>query len=252
MSEIVSRDIIGTAVSITDYEGVLDRIDAAVDERERIFICCTPASSLVFARRDRDLRNALGTATVVTPDGMGVVWAARLLGESIRDRVYGPDLMLAQFARAERAGQGMYLFGGFNDDALAQLRAALEARFPKLRIVGAESPPHKPQTTEEEAATVSAINSSGADVVWVGLGSPKQEVWMKRMRDRLEAPVLCGVGAAFDFHAGRVSQAPSWMQSSGLEWLFRLSRDPLRLGRRYLMTLPHFVLLVALQRLRRN
>lgn len=244
------RTIVGTAVSITDYDGVLDAFDDAISQDERIFVCCTPASSLMFARRDPSLADALAAAQIVTPDGMGVVYAAHLLGESISDRVYGPDLMLAQLERAASAGTPTFLFGGHDEDALDELTRTLPARFPGLKIVGGESPPHRPPTDAEAAATAAAINASGARIVWVGLGSPKQELWMHANRAVLEAPVLCGVGAAFDFVIGRVDQAPHWMQSRGLEWLYRLIKDPVRLGRRYLFTLPAFVFAVAAQRMR--
>ena len=244
------REIIGTAVSITDYDEVLDAIDTALELGTRSYVCCTPASSLIFARDDRALANALTAADIVTPDGMGVVYAARLLGEKISDRVYGPDLMELQLARAAAAGTPTYLYGGFDDAALARLRDALADRHPGLTIVGTHSPPHRPLTREETDKLVAEINASGAQIVWVGLGSPKQEVWMHESRAALDAPVLVGVGAAFDFFAGRVSQAPAWMQRAGLEWLYRIFQDPLRLGRRYLLTLPRFVALVATQSLR--
>jgi N-acetylglucosaminyldiphosphoundecaprenol N-acetyl-beta-D-mannosaminyltransferase len=243
------RAIVGTDVSITDYDEVLATIDAAIAEQERIFICCTPASSLMFARKDPALATALREAQIVTPDGMGVVYAAKILGEKIEDRVYGPDLMEYQLARAAEAGTPTFLYGGFDDEALAQLKIKLTERFPGLQIAGAESPPHRAPTDAERAATIAAINDSGAQVVWVGLGSPKQELWMQTNRAELNAAVLCGVGAAFDFLIGRVDQAPRWMQSRGLEWLFRVIKEPVRLGRRYLLTLPHFVVAVIAQRL---
>lgn len=235
---------------MTDYDEVLDVVEVAIAEDEPIFICCTPASSLMFARRDAALAAALADAQIITPDGMGVVWAARLLGESITDRVYGPDLMLAQLERAASAGTPTFLYGGHDDAALKQLTATLPERFPGLQIVGSESPPHRPPSAAEVAATVAAINASGARVVWVGLGSPKQELWMQKNRADLDAAVLCGVGAAFDFLIGRVDQAPRWMQSRGLEWLYRAIKEPVRLGRRYLLTLPEFAVRVVAQRLR--
>ncbi|MBJ7348719.1 MAG: WecB/TagA/CpsF family glycosyltransferase, partial [Thermoleophilaceae bacterium] len=146
MSELPRRQIVGTAVTIASYEQVLDRFDSAVAGSERIYVCCAPASTLVTARKDRALRQALAHATVVTPDGMGVVYAARLLGESIDGRVYGPDLMLAQCERAARNGNRVWLYGGFDDEALEQLRAQLTLRFPELQIVGGYSPPHRPLT----------------------------------------------------------------------------------------------------------
>lgn len=242
------RDVIGTAVSITDYSEVLDFVDAAIGSNARTYICFAPASTLVFARKDAALQSALTQADIVAPDGMGVVYAARALGENIEARVYGPDLMLMQMERAAAAGTPTYLYGGHDSEALDELVGELTRRFPGLKIVGGESPPHREPSAIEDAEVINRINASGAEIVWVGIGSPKQEIWMQRLRERLDAAVLVGVGAAFDFHAGRTAQAPDWMQNNGFEWLFRLLREPLRLSRRYLATLPHFVLLVARQR----
>ncbi|MGH2958451.1 MAG: WecB/TagA/CpsF family glycosyltransferase [Solirubrobacterales bacterium] len=244
------REILGTPVSMTDYDGVLAAIDAAQADGTRIYICCTPASSLIYARDDAALASALSEAAIVTPDGMGVVHAARLLGEEISDRVYGPDLMEFHCERAAAAGTPIFLYGGHDDDALARLESELIERFPGLTIAGAYSPPHRDLTTQESADLTAQINASGAQVVWIGIGSPKQELWMQSMRGQLEPPVLVGVGAAFDFLSGRVAQAPGWMQRASLEWFYRLIQDPLRLGRRYLATLPRFAALVLAQALR--
>lgn len=246
----VRREIVGTPVSMTDYDEVLDAIDAAVAERRPITICCAPASTLIFARRDPTLRDALARADIVTPDGMGVVHAARLLGARLPDRVYGPDLMLLQCERAARAGHRVWLQGGHDEATLTELRRRLAGRVPGLTFAGWECPPFRPPTESELARTAERINAAAPDIVWVGLGCPKQELWMHAMRPRIEAPVLCGVGAAFDFHAGRVAQAPRGLRDHGFEWAYRLAREPLRLGRRYLATLPHFALLVAAQVLR--
>lgn len=247
---MVEREILGTPVSITDYDGVLAAIDDAVASRAPIYICCTPASSLIYARDDAALASALRDAAIVTPDGMGIVHAARLLGEKIADRVYGPDLMEFHCKRAATAGTPIFLYGGHDDAALTELQSTLTERFPGLPITGAYSPPHRDLTDQEVRDVTAQINQSGAEVVWVGIGSPKQELWMQTMRGRLEAPVLVGVGAAFDFLAGRVSQAPGWMQRASLEWLYRVIQDPLRLGRRYLATLPRFAFLVLAQAVR--
>lgn len=244
------REIIGTDVAITDYEEVLAAVDSAVSDRRRIYVCCAPASTLVFALKDERLREALAGAEIVTPDGMGVVHAARLLGEQLSDRVYGPDLMLAQCRRAELSGQRVWLYGGFDDATLSQLRSALIVRFPALNIVGWYSPPHRPLTAAENAELIDRINDDAPDIVWVGLGSPKQEVWMHSMRGSIAAPVMCGVGAAFDFISGRAGQAPGWMQRASLEWLYRMLREPRRLVSRYLSTLPRFLALVLAQKLR--
>ncbi|MGZ4262111.1 MAG: WecB/TagA/CpsF family glycosyltransferase, partial [Solirubrobacteraceae bacterium] len=148
-----------------------------------------------------------------------------------------------------------YLYGGRNQGALVQLALNLRQRYPGVKIVGGYAPPFRALTTHEEDAVIDEINRSGADVVWVGIGVPKQEKWMAAMRDRLDAPVLVGVGAAFDFHAGLVAQAPAWIQALGMEWAYRLSREPRRLWRRYLRYNPRFVGAFALQltkRLRRT
>lgn len=250
MEPIRKREIVGTGVSMTDYAGVLDTFEAAVAERRRIYVCCAPASTLVYARRDPRLAAALAGADIVTPDGMGVVYAARILGEAMADRVYGPDLMLMHCDRAVASGSRVWLYGGFDEDALRLLRDALAARFPELDIAGSWSPPHRPLTETEADEVAARINADTPDVVWVGLGTPKQDYWMHDMRQRLDAPVLCGVGAAFDFHAGRVAQAPEWMRRVGLEWAYRVLRDPLRMVKRYAATLPAFAAMVVSQMLR--
>jgi N-acetylglucosaminyldiphosphoundecaprenol N-acetyl-beta-D-mannosaminyltransferase len=244
------RAIAGVEVSITDYEEVLDAIDAATAGGSQIAICCSPASSLIFARDDERAGLALANAEIVPPDGMGVVYAAKLLGEDIGDRVYGPDLMRDQLKRAAAAGTPTFLYGGFDEAALVALTEKLVTDNPGLKIAGGISPPHRPPTQEERVADAQAINDSGAQIVWVGLGSPKQEIWIDDNRRAVEAPVLVAVGAAFDFAIGRVAQAPPWMQKRGLEWLFRIIRDPIRLGKRYALTLPKFVVLVLAQRVR--
>ena len=247
MSELRRRELIGSPVTIADYDAVLERMAAAVTDDERIYICCAPASTYVTARSDAGLRAALEDAAVVTPDGMGVVWAARLMGEQLRDRVYGPTLMARHCEHAATDGTRIWLYGGFDDAALAQLRDALARRFPGLTIAGGWSPPHRPLVEAELEEMAGTINADAPDVVWVGFGSPKQEKWMRAMRSRLDAPVLVGVGAAFDFHAGRVPQAPAWMQKNGLEWFFRMLKEPRRLGPRYLRTNPVFIWQVTRQ-----
>ena len=161
--------------------------------------------------------------------------------------MYGPELMDRACARAARTGQRFYLYGGRNAGALAQLTRNLRLRHPGIRIVGGHVPPWRELTDAEEEAVAADIKRSGADVVWVGIGVPKQEKWMARMRHRLAAPVLVGVGAAFDFHAGLIPQAPGWMQRLGLEWAFRLAQEPRRLWRRYLRYNPRFVVGFARQ-----
>lgn len=246
------RDVLGVPIAMTDYEGAIDVIDAMVDRRERGWVCAAPAMSLVTAQDDALLMAALRDATLTVPDGMPVVWAANLLGggERLHGRVYGPDLMHRHCAHAARRGQRIWLYGGHDDDVLETLKANLLRDNPGLRIVGGWSPPHREPTAEDDRAIAARINADEPDVVWVGLGMPKQERWMARLRPQLEAPVLCGVGAAFDFHADRVAQAPRWMQDRGLEWAHRVVQEPRRQLPRYLRSNPRFVAGVVRQWLR--
>lgn len=164
------------------------------------------------------------------------------------DRVYGPDLMLALCERSLEKGYRHFFYGGA-PGVPERLAERLGARFPGLRVVGTFSPPFRPLTLEEDEKVVRMINGASPDILWVGLGAPKQERWMAEHRDRLRVPVMIGVGAAFDFYAGVKRQAPRWMQRAGLEWLFRLCQEPRRLWRRYLLNIPRFLCLVAAQEL---
>lgn len=240
-----TRELLGVEFAIVDYAETLERIAAMIDGAERGYVCHVAVNALMNARRDERARAALDGATLTLPDGMPIVWALRSLGESISDRVYGPDLMLMACERSLRSGARHFLYGGRDREATARLSASLRERFPGLEIAGDWTPPFRGLTPEEEAEVVERIDRSGADIVWVGIGSPRQEQWMARMRPRLRAPVLVGVGAAFDLHAGLVRQAPTWMRRSGLEWAHRLGREPRRLGPRYLRDNPAFLALWA-------
>ena len=242
--ELPRADVLGTELALTDYEGAMDWIDEVVRRRERAMVTAAAVHLVMVAREDAETRRALEGALAV-PDGVPLVWALHALGHPQASRVYGPDLMASYCARAARTGTTMYLYGGRSERALEQLTRALRERFPGLRIAGGWSPPFRELTEAERDAVAARINASGADVVWVGTGQPKQEKWMAQMRDRLEAPVLAGVGAAFDFHAGIVPQAPAWMQRRGLEWAYRLAREPRRLWRRYARYNPRFVVAFA-------
>jgi N-acetylglucosaminyldiphosphoundecaprenol N-acetyl-beta-D-mannosaminyltransferase len=244
------RDILGVPVAMTDYDGALAVMERMVERRERGFVCLAPAMSLVVAQDDPLARRALGEATLTLPDGMGVVWAARALGEPLHERVYGPELMRRHCRLAAERGHRVWLYGGRDEDALRRLTGALRSEHPGLEIVGGHSPPFREPTADEERALAAEIDAAAPDVVWAGVGMPKQERWMLRMRPLLEAPVLCGVGAAFDFHAGLVAQAPPALQARGLEWLYRIGQEPRRLLPRYLRTNPRFVAAVARQVLR--
>jgi N-acetylglucosaminyldiphosphoundecaprenol N-acetyl-beta-D-mannosaminyltransferase len=234
-------------VSLVDYERAMNEMDAMVAERRPGYVCAVAVHALMVSRHDPPTRAALLGASLVVPDGKPLVWALRALGEPLPDRVYGPELTARYCARCERLGHRVWLYGGENQRALDELTAVLRRRHPDLQLAGGWSPPHRALTAEEERDVALRIDADGADVVWVGIGAPRQEQWMARMRPRLEAPVLAGVGAAFDFLAGRKRQAPRWMQDRGLEWAFRITQDPLRLAPRYLRYNPAFLLAFARQ-----
>jgi N-acetylglucosaminyldiphosphoundecaprenol N-acetyl-beta-D-mannosaminyltransferase len=202
------------------------------------------------AQEEPETLAAVLAATLAVPDGQPLVWALQALGHRRATRVYGPDLMAEFCARAARTGVPIYLYGGRSADARELLEARLSRRFPGLRIAGGSSPPFRPLSGEEDEREIELINASGAAVVWVGTGQPRQEKWMHTMRPRLTPPLLVGVGAAFDFHAGLVPQAPRWMQRNGLEWSFRLAQEPRRLWRRYARYNPLFVASFSRQYLR--
>lgn len=225
-------------------------MDATIEANARATVTAAAVNLVMSARDDPATMQAVLGATLAVPDGQPLVWALHLLGHRGATRVYGPDLMAHFCAHAATTGTPIYLYGGRSPEALDLLTKRLHERFPGLRVVGGWSPPFRPLTPAERDHVVAEIDASGAQVVWVGTGQPKQELWMHEMRPFLAAPLLVGVGAAFDFHAGIVSQAPSWMQRNGLEWLYRLSREPRRLWRRYLTQNPRFMVGFARQYLR--
>jgi len=240
-------EILGIPLAISDYAEVMDWMDATIAADGRAYVTAAAVNLVMSAREERQTLAAVLGATLAVPDGQPLVWALHALGHASATRVYGPDLMANFCARAAAAGTPMYLYGGRHTSARELLERRLRERYPGIRLVGGNSPPFRELTAEEDERAIADINESGAAVVWVGTGQPRQEQWMHRMRPRLRAPLLVGVGAAFDFHAGLVSQAPGWMQRSGLEWSYRLSREPRRLWRRYARHNPRFVVGFARQ-----
>jgi N-acetylglucosaminyldiphosphoundecaprenol N-acetyl-beta-D-mannosaminyltransferase len=236
-----SVEVLGVPLALIDYERTLDWIDANVAQRGRGYICVCNVHTVMASAEDPELRSALLRSSLNVPDGQPLVWALSALGHRLETRVYGPELMARACARSAESGQRLYLYGGRNQGALVQLALNLRQRYPGVKIVGGYSPPHRALTKQERAAVVEQINATRADVVWIGIGVPKQEKWMAQLRGELDVPVLIGVGAAFDFHAGLVAQAPPWMQRLGLEWVFRLAQEPRRLWPRYTRYNPRFV-----------
>jgi N-acetylglucosaminyldiphosphoundecaprenol N-acetyl-beta-D-mannosaminyltransferase len=240
-------NLLGVRISAVDIPAAVALIEAAIARGLRGYVCIRDVHGIVKCQSDAELKQVHNQAYLVTPDGMPVVWALKLAGKRAH-RVYGPDLMLALLDNGRRTGM-RHFFYGTTPEVLERLVARLEERYPGVEIVGTLAPPFRELTPAEEDGVAAQINATLADVVWVGLGTPKQELWMSRVRDRLTAPILVGVGAAFDFHAGVKRQAPRLVQRSGFEWLFRLACEPRRLARRYAVAVPSFLGLSAAQML---
>jgi N-acetylglucosaminyldiphosphoundecaprenol N-acetyl-beta-D-mannosaminyltransferase len=241
-------NVLGVGVSAIDVERAVSIIGGWVSRRVPNYVCVSGVHGVMESQEDDVLRDIHNHAGLVTPDGMPLVWLGRLASHRQMTRVYGPDLLLACCAESSRRGWRHFFYGGAS--GVADLLARrLRAHFPTLEVAGTYTPPFRALTDEEEADVTRRIEESHADIVWVGLSTPKQERWMAAHVGRVAAPVLIGVGAAFDFHAGLKPQAPHWLQQCGLEWLFRLATEPRRLWRRYLTNNPRFVWRVTLQQL---
>jgi N-acetylglucosaminyldiphosphoundecaprenol N-acetyl-beta-D-mannosaminyltransferase len=239
-------NILGVGVHAINMNNALSQISDWINRHDRQYVCVCTVHSIMECRRNPAVRQAVNQAGIVTPDGMPLVWLGRWQTEAAVGRVYGPDLMLALGKLSPERGYSHYFYGGA--EGVAELLAQnMQERFPGLKVAGMYSPPFRPLTPEEEVVVVAEINQANPDIIWVGLGTPKQDLWMAGYREKLTAPVLIGVGAAFDFHTGKVPQAPLWMQRSGLEWLFRLRQEPRRLWYRYLVYNPLFIWLVFWQ-----
>jgi N-acetylglucosaminyldiphosphoundecaprenol N-acetyl-beta-D-mannosaminyltransferase len=251
MSQRIS--IINVGLDTTSYADTCDRIATLVQKATSCYIVAANVHVVMTAYWDRKYHQVLANAEIVTPDGMPLVWGLRSLGAKSQQRVYGPDLMLAWCDRAAHEHIPIYLFGA-TVETLNKLEQNLKLRFQDLAIAGKHAPPYfeldAPNFEAQLAQDIELISKSGAKVVFVALGCPKQEFWMSQAHHRLAA-VMIGVGAAFDFHSGQVSQAPRWMMAIGLEWLYRFSQEPMRLLPRYLINNPCFVILFGIQHLRR-
>lgn len=241
-------NILGVNVSAINMHDALEVIGGWVSNHEHHYVTITGVHGVMESQRDPAIRAMHNEAGLVTPDGMPLVWVSHRRGFRDVGRVYGPDLMLEVCKASVEKGYRHFFYGG--GDGVADLLAdKLRERFPQLQIVGTYTPPFRALTAEEDEEIVQRINESQADIVWVGLSTPKQEKWMSAHLGRLNAAAMIGVGAAFDFHAGLKRQAPRWMQKRGLEWFFRLVSEPRRLGKRYLINNPSFVFLITLQEL---
>ncbi len=240
--------ILGVGTNPITMEDALDQIDDWISQREKNYVCVMPAHSVMDCLEDPELRRIFNRSGMTTPDGMAIVWLLKLNGYRFVERVYGPDLMMSAMNISKTKKWRHYFFGG-TQEVLDRLQDRIRSEYPGVEIKGTFSLPFRPLTQDEENQIVKKINESHADIVWVGLGSPRQEKWMAENIQRIDVPVMIGVGAAFDFLSGAKPQAPHWMQKSGMEWFYRLCKEPGRLWKRYIRY-PKFVILALSQLLK--
>jgi N-acetylglucosaminyldiphosphoundecaprenol N-acetyl-beta-D-mannosaminyltransferase len=246
MGKFPRVNILGVGISAIDLQRAVGEIERWIVGGIAHYVNVCTVHTVMECQNDARLRQIINASGLSTPDGMPLVWLSWLNGHRDAGRVYGPDLMLALCDRSRTTGHRHFFYGGAPGVAELLVRK-LEARFPGIPVAGTHSPPYGATDAEEDREVLGAINGAAADIVWVGLGTPKQDYWVSRHRALLSAPVLIAVGAAFDFHAGLLRQAPRWMQRSGLEWLFRLLQEPRRLAYRYLVYNPLFVFRAVFQ-----
>ena len=239
-------NILGVGVSALNMQAAIAETEALLDHDGSGYVCVTGVHGIMEAHRDSDFKRILNNSFLTTPDGMPTVWMGRLHGFDHMNRVYGPDYMLALCEVSVAKGYKHFLYGG-RPGIAEELRAELLQRYPGLQIVGTYTPPFRPLNNVEEEALRLQIEELNPDVLWCGLSTPKQERFMNEYRGRLPIKLMVGVGAAFDLLSGNLSEAPDWMKRSGLQWLYRLIKEPRRLWRRYLINNPQFLWLVLMQ-----
>jgi N-acetylglucosaminyldiphosphoundecaprenol N-acetyl-beta-D-mannosaminyltransferase len=243
--------VLGIPVSVLTLDGAVAEIDEWIAQGELSYVCTLDVHALMESQSAPDVRNIYRSAAMVAPDGMPLVWLLRHAGYRGADRVCGPDLMPAILRHSQRRGYRHFFYGS-SETTLSLLQKRLGSDFPGAEIVGCHSPPFRPLTDEEEREVDELVNATDPDIVWVGLGAPKQDRWMAAHRRALRAPVLIGVGAAFDMLAGTVARAPRFLQRTGCEWVFRLAQEPRRLSRRYLESNSKFALSLLGEKLRQT
>jgi N-acetylglucosaminyldiphosphoundecaprenol N-acetyl-beta-D-mannosaminyltransferase len=232
-------NILGVDISAINMNDAINQLEYLIAEKRQSYICVCPNHTIMESQKDQKLRDVINSADIATPDGMSVVWASKLLGHHGVEQVAGTELM------SVKKGYTHFYYGG-TDGVPEKLAENMQQRFPNLKIAGTYSPPFRNLADDEDNAIVDMINNAKPDIVWVGLGMPKQELWIGEHLGRIKAPVMIGVGAAFDFLSGEKKRAPKWMQKAGLEWLFRLTQEPKRLWRRNLYH-PVFFFMLFLQ-----
>jgi N-acetylglucosaminyldiphosphoundecaprenol N-acetyl-beta-D-mannosaminyltransferase len=239
-------NILGVEITAGSLDLAVRQMASWIDNRTRHYVNVCTVHTIMECCRNPVLRTSINNSGMATSDGMPLVWLCRYHGHAEATRVYGPDLMLALCEHSVSKGYRHFFYGGA-DGVAQELAVELEKRYPGLQVAGTYSPLFRAVGEMEDPEIIEKINAANPDIVWVGLGTPKQDFWVARHRPVLDAPVLVAVGAAFDFFTGRVPQAPMWMQRSGLEWLFRLIKEPRRLAFRYLVYNPLFLMSIFLQ-----
>lgn len=251
MNNISTTPILRVRVSAITYADALREMGWWIIEKKRRYVCVAATHLVMECQKDTNLLEGVNRAGLVTPDGMPLVWLLRLYGHKQASRVYGPTLMIKLCSLAAQRGWGVYLLGGAKGQSQEVVRVLLR-QFPNLRIVGHYDTPVRPIPLLENQKIVAKINHTYPELVFVGLGCPQQELWMIENRKKLDAPVLIGVGAAFDFFSSRVRQAPEWMQHAGLEWLYRFIQEPKRLWHRYTVINVMFLYLMVKELIRKK
>lgn len=237
---------LGVNIAVTSLEGIAAQVEAWAGRGKDRVVCFSDVHGIVKGHDDDAMRHALSSADIVSPDGHPVAWVGRMLYDLPAERACGPDFLDFLAARSPASGLRHYFFGG-KPGVAGELADVFKARYPGIQIVGVDTPPMGVSTPQQLNEQIDRINAAKPDVVWVGLGAPKQEIWMAQNRHRLPGVTLCGIGAAFDFHTNRVKRAPVWMRNNGLEWAYRAMSEPRRLGSRYAKTIPRFIYLLSWQ-----
>jgi len=247
LNKIEKVNILGVGISAINMDDALQYLEYHIKAKTKNYICVCPNHTIMESQKNKRLLDIVNSANIATPDGMSVVWACKLLGYTKVKQVCGTELMLAFSELSVEKGYTHFYYGGA-DGVTEKLAEKMCQKFPELKVAGKYSPPFRPLTEAEDKTVIDMINRVNPDVVWIGLGMPKQELWMGEHFGRINAPLMIGVGAAFDFLSGIKERAPKWMQRTGLEWLFRLVQEPRRLWRRNLYH-PIFFFKVFLQRI---
>jgi N-acetylglucosaminyldiphosphoundecaprenol N-acetyl-beta-D-mannosaminyltransferase len=236
----IKRELLGTKIDEISKETFILRLQKMLKAERCQYVCFIAAHALVTSVKDRRMRDTINGAAIASPDGMPLVWLGKAKGYDNMEKCSGPDMMGHILEDSEKMGYTQYFYGG-TDESLEALRQNLSRKYPLLKILGMYSPPFRPLTQEEDERVINEINEKAPDFIWVGIGAPKQEFWIAEHANKINRGVMFGVGAAFDFHAGTLKRAPLWMQKHGLEWFYRLTREPGRLWKRYLVTNTLFV-----------